>query len=1095
MPRVGAAEEQLGTAAIDLAVARFGREVSRKLRTGVGSGEDHLRGPFESMMRAVADSFGLTVTMIGETRLPDLSIRPDYAVDVANARVGYVELKKPGHGVPGTWTRPSKHDLEQWLRFQQLPNVLYSDGEQFARYSFGKLQGKIARLEPGLAHASGKLRAVGTDFGRVLSGFLLWQPERPRTLDELVRLVANLCRLLRDDVASELEREQKGLVAHNFTRLATDWRQVLFPNLSDLEFADQYAQTVTFALMLARVEEVSFDHQSIGEIARLLGKKHSLMGRALTVLTDQPEDEHSVALTTMIRVLSVVDWGLFPDDSYELLYENFLAKYDPELRKKSGVYYTPAALVGFMTRFVDDVLRERLDRPLGFAQSDVIVVDPAMGTGSFLADVVNVVAETVAREEGPGAVVPHLRELSNRLIGFENQAAPFAVAELRIHTLLKKRHKAEVPIRERRFLADTLDDPDLQLLPLGRMYEAIEQSRHGANRVKRDEPVMVVIGNPPYKDKAKGTSRWIEEVAEAATSPSLSAFRKPGNGRLEYVLSNKYVYFWRWATWKAFDAHPADPAGVVALVCSAGFLSGPGFAGMREYLRRTADEGWIVDLTPEGHQPLVETRFFRGNQQPICVAIFIRRGRPNPSFPAVVHRLSVAGTVDEKAAGLQAVTINSGSWTDCASGWSDSFQAEAGAAWTSMPATTDLLPWTAPGIKPNRTWVYAPERETLVQRWGRLVRAPLAEKANLLKETSSTSVQSVVSRIAGMDAHAGTIGAETSESPCLRRIAHRMFDRKWVVADARVHHRPSPSLWLTSSERQIFMVEQHAHRITSGPALAFSALIPDMHYITGRGGRVLPLYRDAEASAPNLSPKLLDTLSVKFGCAVSPEDLLAYVATITAHGGYIRRFADFLAAPGVRIPITADGDLWLDAVGLGYEILWLHTYGERGVDPSKGRPRSAPRMPADRPTVVVAIPDTADGMPDRLRYEAADRRLHVGGGAIAPVTPAMIEYQVSGILVVKHWFDYRRKVPAGNRGSPLNDIIATRWTPAMTTEFLELLNVVGRCLALEPAQDAILARVMDGPLIGVRELQDVGVLPVPPALMKPPKAYVGENLF
>lgn len=496
-----------GATSMDAVIAAFGREVTRKLRTNVGSPEDHLRGPFERMLSTIAKGLGLTITTIGETRLPDLSIRPDYAVDVAGARVGYVELKKPGHGVPENWPNPSTHDRNQWEKVRLLPNVLYSDGELFARYNFGRLQGKVARLEPGLDRAGDRLRAVGTDFGRVVTDFLLWEPDRPRSIDELVRLVANLCRLLRDDVAAELVREQSGSSnSQTFNELATDWRQVLFPNLSDAEFADQYAQTITFALLLARVDGVSFHGTSIGEIARLLGKKHSLMGRALTVLTDQPEEEHSVALTTMIRVLSVVDWADLPDDSYAMLYENFLTAYDPKLRRKSGVYYTPAPLVSFMTRFVDDLLRARLGRSLGFAEMDVIVVDPAMGTGSFLAEVVNTVATTVAAEEGPGAVAPRLRALSNRLIGFENQAAPYAVAELRIHGLLKKRHQAEVPPEERRFLADTLDDPDVQLLPMGRMYDVIGRSRHDANRVKREEPVMVVIGNPPYVDKVKGSA-------------------------------------------------------------------------------------------------------------------------------------------------------------------------------------------------------------------------------------------------------------------------------------------------------------------------------------------------------------------------------------------------------------------------------------------------------------------------------------------------------------------------------------------------------------------------------------------------------------
>lgn len=1095
MPRSSAAENPNEATPIDLAVARFGREVTRKLRTGVGSSEDHLRGPFERMTRAIAESVGLTVTMIGETRLPDLSIRPDYAVDVADVRAGYVELKRPGFGIPETWQRPAKHDLEQWQRFQQLPNVLYSDGEQFARYSFGKLQGKVARLAPGLAHASGKLHAEGTEFARVMTNFLLWEPERPRTLDELVRLVANLCRLLRDDIATELDREARGLSPANFTRLATDWRQVLFPNLSDQEFADQYAQTVTFALLLARVEEVSFEHQSIAEIARLLGKKHSLMGRALTVLTDQPEEDHSVALTTMIRVLGVVDWSLFPDDSYALLYENFLAKYDPLLRKKSGVYYTPAALVSFMTRFVDDILRDKLARRLGFAEPDVIVVDPAMGTGSFLADVVNKVAETVAHEEGQGAVVPHLRELSNRLIGFENQAAPYAVAELRIHTLLKKRHKAEVPTKERRFLSDTLDDPGLQLLPLGRMYEAIEQSRHGANRVKRDEPVMVVIGNPPYKDKAKGTSIWIEQPSETAVSPSLSAFRKPGNGKLEYVLSNKYVYFWRWATWKAFDAHPADPAGVVAMVCSAGFTTGRGFAGMREYLRRNTDEGWLIDLTPEGHQPHMRTRFFTANQQPICVAVFIRRGRPDKSTPARIHRIEVTGSVEEKAAKLREISIDGDGWVDCAAGWTDPLQADTDTQWSSMPALDDLLPWTSPGVTPNRSWVYAPERDTLEQRWYDLTTAPPHEKSRLLKETVTTSVDSHVPQLPGVRPHTGSLATESDPLPRLQRIAHRSFDRKWVISDARVLDRPRAPLWLTYSDQQIFVVEQHDRSIAAGPGLMFPGLIPDVHHFMGRGGRVAPLYRDSEATIPNVTAGLLDLLAAKFDSAVGPQDLVAYIAAVTAHGGYVRRFEPFLATPGIRIPLTADAGIWRDALEVGREVLWLHSYGERSTSKAAGRPPGPPRMVGNRPKVRVGIPDTEEGMPDRLNYDAATCTLFVGEGEIAPVAPEVFQYRVSGMLILKHWFDYRRASPSGKRSSPLNDVVATRWTATVTTELLELLNVLGRCVALEPAQDDLLARIVSGELIGIRELNAAQLLPPPASARKPPILSTERDLF
>lgn len=1082
---------------IEVVIAEFGRQVTPKLQTTVGSREDHLRGPFENMLSAIAGSLGLRITTIGETRLPDLSVRPDYAVDVEGARVGYVELKKPGHGVPESWSNPSAHDRTQWEKFRLLPNVLYSDGQEFARFNFGALQGNVARLEPGLDRAGEKLHAVGTDFARVLTDFLLWEPDSPRTLDELVRLVANLCRLLRDDVMAELARERsRTSTSQTFSGLATDWRQILFPNLTDDQFADQYSQTITFALLLARVEGVSFHDRPIAEIARLLGKKHSLMGRALTVLTDQPEEEHSVVLTTMIRVLSVVDWADFPDDSYALLYENFLAIYDPALRRRSGVYYTPVALVSFMTRFVDDVLRERLDRPLGFAERDVIVVDPAMGTGSFLAEVVNTVAATITAEEGPGAVAPHLRELSNRLIGFENQAAPYAVAELRIHSLLRKRHRAEVPAEERRFLADTLDDPNVQLLPLGRMYEAIERSRRSANRVKREEPVMVVIGNPPYVDRVKRISTWIEEPnRNRKASPSLTAFRMVGNGRLEYVLSNKYVYFWRWATWKAFDAHDQHPAGVVAFVCSAGFMAGPGFAGMRAYLRDTADEGWIVDLTPEGHQPPVASRFFRGNQQPICVAVFIRRGEPAPEVPAVMHRTFVAGSVEEKGATLATLRVDGPMWEDCATGWADPFQPVDDGAWSSMPSMTDLLPWAAPGVKPNRTWVYAPQQQTLQERWDRLVHASRDEQPDLLKETSSTRIGSVIAPLPGMNDHTGPLATETGSCPPLRRVAHRSFDRKWVIPDARLIERPRPSLWLTASPHQIFVVEQHAHPITDGPALVFSALVPDMHCHSRRGGRVLPLYRDASANSANVTPDLLALLATRLGNAVTALDLVAYLAGVLAHPGYLRRYADKLRSPGVRVPITREPRLWTEAVEIGREVIWLHTYGERCVDARAGRRRRPPRMHADGPRVVVGIPDTESGMPELVDHDASTCTLLVGSGRIAPVTPEAWAYSVNGMRVVKQWFGYRRRNPAGRRQSPLDDVVATTWTTEMTTELLELLHVLGRCVALEPRQEDLLDRIAEGPLLTVEDMTTAGVLPVPTTARSVPKPAREADLF
>ncbi|MEU8266995.1 NAD(P)-dependent oxidoreductase [Sphaerisporangium sp. NPDC049002] len=324
---------------------------------------------------------GVDVVMLGEATLTTLGVRPDYAVNVAGARVGYIEVKAPGRGVPSTWGKPNPHERKQWAILQLLPNVLYTDGTQWALYRSGELVGQVARFHGDLRKAADKLQPVDGEFVRVISEFLLWEPEPPRSIRQLVKAVAGLCRVLRGEVLDSLDRERRGEERDKvFSELADDWGRLLFPGLAGEKFADAYAQTVTFALLLARVEGIGFQGSHLADIARLLGKKHSLMGKALSVLTADTVEGRSIVATTLLRVIGAVNWDQISDgsaDSYLHLYENFLELYDPELRKESGSYYTPNSIVSFMVRFTDEVLRTRLGKPRGFATEDVTIVDPA----------------------------------------------------------------------------------------------------------------------------------------------------------------------------------------------------------------------------------------------------------------------------------------------------------------------------------------------------------------------------------------------------------------------------------------------------------------------------------------------------------------------------------------------------------------------------------------------------------------------------------------------------------------------------------------------------------------------------------------------
>lgn len=193
-----------------------------------------------------------------------------------------------------------------------------------------------------------------------------------------------------------------------------------------------------------------------------------------------------------------------------------------------------------------------------------------------------------------------------------------------------------------------------------------------------------------------------------------------------------------------------------------------------------------------------------------------------------------------------------------------------------------------------------------------------------------------------------------------------------------------------------------------------------------------------------------------------------------------------LAMPGVRVPWTADPVLFKEAVAVGRRVVWLHTYGERYIDPAAARPPEAPRLAAgQRPLVARPIPSDPGGMPETVDYDATGKTLTVGAGAVLPVDPSVWEYEVSGVRVLRKWFGYRLRDrrddedrEPDDRHSALDHMTSQTWPPEWTTELLELLNVLGLLVELEPAQALLLEQVVAGPLVTVGSLCEAGVLPV-----------------
>jgi hypothetical protein len=238
------------------------------------------------------------------------------------------------------------------------------------------------------------------------------------------------------------------------------------------------------------------------------------------------------------------------------------------------------------------------------------------------------------------------------------------------------------------------------------------------------------------------------------------------------------------------------------------------------------------------------------------------------------------------------------------------------------------------------------------------------------------------------------------------------------------------------------------------------------------------MFLDQNGDRPNAAPGLLGYVSERYGLDVGVADLFAYLAAIAAHPGYVARFHDELSRPGLRMPLTASSELFLSAVEIGREIVWLHTFGERFVDPASGRPPGIPRAaPAQRPRVAATIPDTQAGMPEAIDFDTSTDSLQVGEGRIAPVAEAVWEYEVSGYRVLRRWFDRRKREPEGRRSSPLDDVVARTWDPAWTSELLEVINVLTLLVDREPEQASLLEEIATGPTITIDALGGAAVLP------------------
>ena len=1115
-------------------IAEFGRQVRENLRVGDGEPEAQLTNPVATLLQDFGALHSMKVVTVRETSLKTAGgglvseglVRPDYAIMVDGVLTGYVELKAPGKNIdPASFTKKS-HEYKQWQRLRNLPNLLYTNGTEWRLYRYG--EPVLTSTGYDAVHMHGSFSGRGTlsapdALATFFLNFLRWVPAPIKSAGQLVETLAPLAALLREEMllglaaqektykADQAKAKKKGeedfVIPPPLVGLRKDWRDTLAPSTSNEEFADSFAQTVVFSLVVALSEGHDLSLETFSTMAGRLRSQHGLLGNALGLLTEHLDEKSSLynALAVIVRVMGAASWKYISggkSDVYLHLYEHFLKVYNPAQRKKTGSYYTPVEVVNQMVRLVDDALRTYLGKEHGLASEGVSVIDPAMGTGTYPLSVMHKVAS--AESLSPAARTRALNRLAKNLYGFELQSGPFSVAELRLNQTLKELG-ADIPDDGLNlYVADTLSDPYAKQRPVnGNTLRLLSQLSNKATRVKREVPIQVCIGNPPYKVRADKMGGWVNfgPRSKDDSSSIMEDFRAPSLGRKKHVLNNLYVYFWRWAFWKVFEdsfrtlegqSDSAQRAGVVCFITASGYLRGPGFKIMREYIRRSSSRGWIINVSPEGKRPPAKNAVF-AIETPVSIALFLREENTDEETPADIRYVALHGTFTEKMQALATLDLEGAEFEPVRSGWEDKFVPEAEGDWDSYPELEDLYAEFYPGVKPNRTWVYAPSESVLQERWAELIEGTdLKVRAERFKETDSIGIARGKDPLSGVDTFQGSkeslndqIARELiPDAPNIVPVGYRSFDRQYILADSRLLHRASPDLWEHRVPEQIFIVEQNAHYPKAGPGLYFSSLIPDMDAFKGsEGGRAHPVLN--VSGTPNLTEPAAQMLRERFGDN-APGDLVYYLAALTGHPGYVRTFDEPLQQAGIRVPLTADPELWERAVQLGKQVVWLHTYGERG-EPLPGMERLHQLPEGADYTLPYSIQDMGKTMPEKKPSFSPDPvngslseeqdipvtgTVSFGQARCENVEKHVFDYTIGGNQVLGLWAKYRLKKPIVRRSSPLDEIVQREWPDAWSEEYERLLYTLTHLVHLEPAQEKLLDEVLVGEQIFREEFVD-----------------------
>lgn len=901
---------------------------------------------------------------------------PDYILTKNDIPVGFIEAKDIGDkDLDGS--KPSGNK-EQFDRYKEsLNNLIFTDYINFYFYEEGNLRTKIAIAK----ETDTGIEPLPENFGNfenLIKDFCTHVGPTIESPAKLAKMMAAKARMLSDIIEQALHADEDNQQDSTLKDQMQAFREFLIHDISPQGFADVYAQTITYGLFAARLHDPTLETFSRQEAAELIPKSNPFLRKLFSYIAGPDIDERikwvvenlsEIFLACNVEEL-LKDYGKTTEmeDPIIHFYETFLSEYDPKLRKSRGVWYTPKPIVNFIVRAVDDILKSEFDLVQGLADTrktkikvdsqiadkrsstgykriekevhKVQILDPASGTGTFLTEVVNQIHQKFRDQQGIWSKYVE-SDLLPRLNGFELLMASYAMAHLKLDLFLKKTgFKPTSNQRLNIYLTNSLEEHHPDTGTLFASWLSAEANK--ANYIKRDTPVMCVIGNPPYAVSSTNKNDWIQ---------SLISDYKEGLNERKINLDDDYIKFIRYGQYHIEN----NESGILAYISNNSFIDGITHRQMRKSLVATFDQIYVIDLhgnssKKEKHPDGSSDENVFDIQQGVSINIFVK----SKSSKKSIKHFDLFGKRSFKYKFLSENRLDTIKWNNIKPDLENCFFTKKDfhndGKYSSYISLKELMPLYNSGIQTKKDSVNISfsraEAESVLKDFKDLEISDLRSKYNLDKDGRDWKVEWAKS-----DSRNPIIIHKEQYRPFDYRYSFYTGNSKGLVAYPRKKvsdHIIEKKNHAICFMRQVFQDTYFSH------VLYTNAMVDERTMYSNRGGTyVSPLYvyvetndqennNHTEGRIPNLNIEIVNQIAEKLNLkythekeanenTFAPIDILDYIYAILHSPKYRDKYKEFLRIDFPRVPFPKNKSAFWHLVKLGGELRQIHSLESQSV--------------------------------------------------------------------------------------------------------------------------------------------------------------------